>query len=104
MLQKEVATILKVSEDSVTYWENNRVQPMINHLPEIIEFLEYNPLLIEKETLGGQIKYYRIMNGLSHRAFGKLLRVDASTVGSWESEKSEPKPTTKKRLTTLLMA
>jgi DNA-binding transcriptional regulator YiaG len=91
LFQKDVAATLKVGEDTVTYWENNRAKPVIHHLPGIIKFLGYNPLLIERETLGGKIKYYRYVNGLSHKAMGKLMKVDASTVGSWESNKSVPK-------------
>ncbi len=103
LIQKEVACALKVSEDTVTFWENNRVKPMIHHLPVIIQFLGYNPLLMDKETLGGQIKCYRIMNGLSHKELGKLLQVDASTVGSWEAGQSVPHFKSKKKLLTLLL-
>jgi len=94
--------MLEVSEDTVTFWENNRCKPMINHLPAIIQFLGYNPLPLEKETLGGKIKYYRIMNGLSYKTLGKLLKVDASTVGSWENEERIPNPISKKLLMNLL--
>jgi DNA-binding transcriptional regulator YiaG len=98
MLQKEVAATLNVSEDTVTFWENNRVKPMINHIPTIIKFLGYDPLPIERKTLGGKIKYYRYINGLSHKAFGKLLHVNASTIGSWETNEFVPKPATFKKL------
>jgi DNA-binding XRE family transcriptional regulator len=102
LLQKEVADQLKVSEDTVTYWENNRVQPMIHHMPVIIQFLGYNPFVIERKTLGGKIKYYRYVNGLSHKALGKLLFVNASTIGSWEINEFAPQPKTHKKLLTLI--
>ncbi len=71
---------------------------MVHNAPKIIEFLGYNPYLTEKETLGGKVKYYRYAYGLSHKKFGKLLKVDASTVASWETNKSSPHPKAMKRL------
>ncbi len=103
LFQKDVALKLKVGEDAVTYWENNRAKPMVHHMPLIISFLGYNPLIIEKETLGGKVKFYRYLNGLSHKKFGKLLRVDASTVASWEKNESLPHPSTMKRIEKYLM-
>jgi len=42
------------------------------------------------ESMPGKIKRYRIVNGLSHKNMGKLLGVDASTIGSWERNKNSP--------------
>jgi DNA-binding transcriptional regulator YiaG len=102
ILQKDVAYELNVSEDTVTYWENNRAKPMINHMPAIIRFLKFIPLTINRESLSGKIKWYRYIHGLSYKAFGKLLQTDASTVSSWEKEKSHPQPIAKKVLEILL--
>jgi DNA-binding transcriptional regulator YiaG len=102
LLQKHVSSVLKVSEDTITYWENNRAKPMINHMPAIISFLGYNPFLNERETLGGKIKFYRTNHGLSYKTFGKLLKVHGSTISSWESGKSNPKSSIKKKLVMLL--
>lgn len=60
-------------------------------MPKIIEFLGYNPLVVEDTKLAGRIKNYRIFHGSSHKKFGKLVGVDASTVGAWENETSPPK-------------
>jgi DNA-binding XRE family transcriptional regulator len=61
--QKDVARIIGVSEDSVTYWENERAQPQIQHYPAIISFLGYYPFKHETETLGGKLKQIRYCMG-----------------------------------------
>ncbi len=43
LFQKDVAIILKISEDSLTYWENGRAKPQKKHHATIIEFLGYSP-------------------------------------------------------------
>jgi DNA-binding XRE family transcriptional regulator len=91
LLQREVAKLIGVSEDSITYWENGRAKPQIQHMPKIIEFLGYNPLEVEEKNLAGKIKNYRLSHGLSHKKFGKLVEVDATTVGACENETSPPK-------------
>ena len=80
LLQKEVAQLLKVSTDTVTYWENNRYPPHIQHYPAIIQFLGHNPFLIEGSHPGEKVKWYRYEHGLSQKAFAKLIGVDASTI------------------------
>jgi DNA-binding transcriptional regulator YiaG len=90
LFQKDVATLISVSEDCVTYWENERSEPQIQHFPKIIEFLGYYPLEKDTETLGARIKTYRYKHGLSHKELGKLLRVHGSTIGSWETNDRIP--------------
>ena len=43
MLQKDVAQMIGVTEDSVTFWENNRAFPSIKHMPKIIDFFGLLP-------------------------------------------------------------
>ncbi len=86
LLQKEVAKIVGVSEDCITYWENGRSEPQIQFMPYIIEFLGYMPIELNTSTLGGKIKAYRIKHGLSHKRMGKILGVDGSTIGVWETK------------------
>ncbi len=91
LFQKDIALQFGVSEDSITYWENNRSIPQIKFYPKIIKFLEFNPFEVDIKTIGGKIKNYRYLNGLSHKQMGKLLSVDASTVRAWEFGKNRPK-------------
>jgi DNA-binding XRE family transcriptional regulator len=106
LLQKEVAVILKVTEDCITNWENNRFKPHIKYYPSIISFLGYNPFVYNLETIGGRIKYYRQIHGLNYKKMGQLLRVDASTISIWEnnlnSSHTRPQNILKKILVTKL--
>jgi len=40
LLQKDVAVIIGVCEDTITYWENNRVTPQEKHFKKIQFFLK----------------------------------------------------------------
>lgn len=90
LFQKDVANTIGVSEDSITYWENNRAAPQIQFYPKIIDFLGYIPFEIDSNTFEGKIQLYRYLNGLSHKEMGKLLSVNATTIGAWETGKSKP--------------
>ena len=88
--QKEVAGIIGVSDDTITNWENGKAIPKMSHRHKVISFLGYNPYAVDTTTLGGRIRLYRHLNGLSQKRFGKLIGVDASTVRSWEEDKFWP--------------
>lgn len=88
LFQKEVASIIGISTDCITYWENGRAQPQI-HYPKIISFLEYYPFE-ESDTFDGRITKYRRMNGLTYKQVGKIIGVAGSTVASWEAGKTMP--------------
>ena len=90
LLQKDIAHILSVSEDCITNWENNRTAPETRYMPAIISFLGYSPFPVNNEVFSARVKYYRQTNGLTHKQMGKLLGVNASTVGSWESDEHRP--------------
>jgi DNA-binding XRE family transcriptional regulator len=91
LFQKDIAKIFNVSEDTVTNWENNRVQPQIQFYPILIDFLGYFPFTIDTTTVAGKLKEYRYRNGLSQKKLGKILGVDATTVGAWENGTTIPK-------------
>jgi len=42
LLQREVAEILHVSEDTITGWENGRCAPQTRYISKIISFLGYS--------------------------------------------------------------
>jgi len=84
LLQKDVAKIIGVCEDSITGWENNRGKPYIRHYPKIIQFLDYFPFEVSTSTLAGRIKKYRFENGLSQEDLAKELNVNESTVHHYE--------------------
>ncbi|TCC95041.1 helix-turn-helix domain-containing protein [Pedobacter hiemivivus] len=85
IFQTDVAKMFSVSEDCITYWENNRSKPQINHYPRIIQFLGYFPFELDTSTIKGQIKAYRYVNGLSQKRFAMLMNADPVTVRLWEN-------------------
>jgi DNA-binding transcriptional regulator YiaG len=87
LLQKQVAEILHVSEDTVTYWENGRSQPQVKHYPTIIEFLGYYPFAHETSSMAGKVKQLRHCLGYSYYAFAKFLNIDPTTVKRLEQNK-----------------
>lgn len=104
LTQAQVATIIGVTEDSITYWENERSIPQVQFYGKIIKFLGYNPFEFEIKTFGDKIKHYRYLNGLSQKALGKLLGIDPSTLASWENNLSVPKRRKKNKVEEILKA
>lgn len=88
--QPQVAKIIGVTTDTITFWENRRTRPQIQFSGKIIEFLGYNPCQIDVKTFGGKLKKCRLLYGLSQRKLAKLLKIDPSTVADWEENRSKP--------------
>ena len=102
LLQSDLAKILGVSPECVTYWENNRSKPQIQHFPAIHLFLGYSLVKFNEEKFEGRLKAYRWQNGLSYKRLGGMLGVNASTVASWEKGESVPSANNLKELESLL--
>lgn len=98
LLQKDVASILGVCIDSVTYWENNRSCPQVCHYPQIIQFLGYMPFEVDTSTLGGHIKLYRFQKGLTQEELALKLDLNESTIFHYENNKHKPYPRIRKKL------
>jgi len=103
LIQKDVAKIINVSEDTITFWENQKASPMIHHYPNIISFLGYNPVGAMDGSLGDQLRSFRVLNGLSSKELGKLLRVDASTIRSWETNMIIPSAKNLKKIDKMIL-
>ena len=102
--QKDVAELIGVTEDSITYWEVNRHEPRVEYYPKIIEFLGYFPFEIDTSTLGGKIKRYRYMKGVTQEELAKELGVDESTVNHYERNNKKPLRKTMAKLAPILAA
>lgn len=96
--QADIAKILNVSEDTITYWENDRSSPQTKFYPSIIQFLGYNPLIFETVTLGGRIKKYRVESGISQEKLANMVKVNESSILAWEANKRKPLTSKKKLL------
>lgn len=100
--QNDVAKIIGVSEDSITYWENNRSKPFIRYYPGIIKFLGYCPIEVDIHTLAGKLILYRHLHGLTQKRVAKIVRLDQSTIQRIESNNTSLKLNTGKKLKVLL--
>jgi transcriptional regulator with XRE-family HTH domain len=97
-MQREVALVIGVSEDTITYWKNGRFTPRIEHFLAIIGFLEYNPFAIEGIGIGSRIYQYRVENRPSYRNLAKLTRFDPGSLERWEKTIQKPLAKSQKRL------
>lgn len=89
--QAELAEILQVSTDCITYWESNRSNPQISYYPIIHHFLEFCTDNFDESKFCDFIKSYRWDNGISCKELGFLLKVATSTVRGWERGVSLPR-------------
>lgn len=103
MLQKDIATLIGVTEICITNWENNRSKPYVKYYPKIIQFLGYMPFEVDSSTLAGKIKLYRYMHGLSKEKLASILHIDESTVHHYEKNKQKPTAPTLRKLESFLL-
>lgn len=82
LTQRETAKRIGVTECSVYNWESG-VSPSVQTVPRIIAFLEYAPYYAY-HSLGEQLRYARICNGLSRDEMAGRLKLDPSTIKSVE--------------------
>lgn len=92
------------STNAVANWEKGRRQPTIRAIPKIIEFIGYQLEVEPDDSLGGKIRQYRRINGLSLKALAKRLGVDTDTVRGWERNEHKPKRRLRKRLSSFFDA
>jgi transcriptional regulator with XRE-family HTH domain len=105
LLQREVAKELRCNEATITNWELNRVQPILQFLPRIVEFLGYDPWVgADFETLGQRFKQQRRRLGLSRRKLAALIGIDPSNIAGWETGKHRPNKKSIDRIDLFLMA
>ena len=86
--QKNVASILDVTESTVWNWENNRNNPDVKYYPVITNFLGYCPY--DSHGFKRLFKLYRTHNGYSFRSLAKELSVDPTTIKKWEKDNFQP--------------
>jgi transcriptional regulator with XRE-family HTH domain len=84
LLQVDVASLIGVSEDSITGWETGRSAPQIHLYPAIITFLDYYPFEKEMSTVSGRIMLIRYSNGWTYEQLAAEFGVNARTVLGWQ--------------------
>lgn len=81
---------LGINRETLRGWEQNLFQPFVKHYPKIIEILGYYPFPEESNNLGGRIRKFRYLKGLTQRQFADLMHTDVATVWFWETDKRLP--------------
>jgi transcriptional regulator with XRE-family HTH domain len=71
-------------------------------MPGIIKAIGYLPIVIDTSTLGGRIRYYRYLNGISQEELAKRFGLNETTVFHYEKGAHRPLAKTLKRLEALI--
>lgn len=101
LFQRDLRKRFKLEKETYANWEKDRCDPTMNHWPEIIGFLGYDPTP-EPRTLGEKLLAYRRRHGLSRKALAKSLKIDDTTLWRWELDKRTPNSKTHLQALTLL--
>ena len=78
-----------VNRDWVRNWETNRMALNLRQIPQVLEFLGYNPLS-QDGPLSQRLRNNRLELGLTQLEFGRLLGVGRETIVNWEGGKRTP--------------
>lgn len=89
LLQKEVALLIGVDENTIMNWELGHCQPALRTIPGIIEFLGYVPFELG-ESLMERLRSYRRVHGISRQKLAGMLGVDEATLLRWEMGQRRP--------------
>ncbi len=76
-----------MDESIVTNREKSNTQPQLYLIPEVIEFLGYDPMLAETKTLAERLLRYRKTRGMSQKELAKQIGIDPTTLGRLEGKK-----------------
>ena len=87
--QPQVAGLLQVTTDTVTYWEMNRNHPTPKYAKAIIAFLGYLPFT-EGSTLGKRLYHARLKAGKTQEEVAKMTGCDESSLRLIELERRKP--------------
>jgi transcriptional regulator with XRE-family HTH domain len=50
------------------------------------------PLMVKQPEIGGLIREFRLLTGLTQEQFGAYLGVTYATINRWENGRSQPSP------------
>ena len=97
LTQPQVAELLQVTTDTVTYWETNRNHPTPKYAKAIIAFLGYLPFT-ESPTLGKRFYHARLMAGKTQEEVAKMTGCDESNLRLIELERRKPRGQTMRKI------
>lgn len=95
--QSQVAGLLQVTTDTVTYWEMNRCRPTAKFAKRIIAFLGYLPLQ-EDDSLVRRLQLARLISGMTLKEAAEAMCCDASNLRFIELGERAPKARMKEKI------
>jgi transcriptional regulator with XRE-family HTH domain len=104
LVQRELAERIGVEVDTILNWEHNRSTPTLRHLPKVIAFLGYNPLIKKPETLGEQALQYRKRCGVSQKELARQVGIDPTTLSRLERNQGTCFPSVLRKVSTFVNA
>lgn len=78
LLQRELAELIGVCEETILHWEWGQTEPTVHDLPAVIRFLGFDPSPAPHSGLGVRMLAYRRQRGLSIKEPARLAGVDAA--------------------------
>lgn len=96
--QVQVARRFGITPTAYVKWEADQITPSVAKWPELLRFLDYDPLP-PPVTFAESVTSLRRALGLDKRKLAGRLGVDVKSVLNWEAEKTIPvRPTAQKLL------
>ncbi|MCM3699169.1 helix-turn-helix domain-containing protein [Paenibacillus macerans] len=96
MTIKELASIIQVSQNTISNIERNAVIPSLPHLRKLSDTLD-QPIsylgcfeTLPETTLGQRFKKARFYHGLMRIETAEKLMIDVRTINNWESDRKMP--------------
>lgn len=86
LTQKEAATLLNVSPETVLHWERGSTEPAPGDYPQLVAFAGEG-ILPEGSDLAARLVRHRLLAGLSRKAAAKAWGIDEETLTGWEAGK-----------------
>lgn len=87
--QPQVARLLQVTTDTVTYWEMNRCRPTAKLAKRVMAFLGYLPFQ-EDGSLARRLHLARLISGKTQKEAAEVIGCDASNLRFIELERRKP--------------
>ena len=87
LFQRQIAEKIGVSEASIWSWERG-TETELFHIPNIIEFLGYEPFECPEDVLG-RLWHYKLISGLSYIR-RKVMGRDPEQLTDWLTGRKQP--------------
>ncbi|HEV7781417.1 MAG TPA: helix-turn-helix transcriptional regulator [Chitinophagaceae bacterium] len=102
LTQEQAGRQIGVTRETLWDWENHIAEPTIEFYPAIIEFLGFTPFVFDLSTLGGKVKQYRYLHGLSQDGLSASLGIGGATIMRVEHGIGQVSKATRKALSGIM--